>query len=294
MKALVVCKTSILELQGDYVRDKVKRGLLDKGHLSRLEKAHGEHLKAYENLFQVLSELDVEYSLQPRGEPWPDLDGYSGVITVGGDGTVLEASHHLSGSNVPLLGIRSSSMSVGHLCLVGADETREAVLGWLDGKLLFHQVSRLIAKVTDLKNDKVLSTDPILNDFLYTNLNPAETTRYTLELGGVCEAHKSSGIWVATAAGSTAAIQAAGGEVCDIADRNFQFLVRELYREPGTDWKLERGKFDPESTSFFIENRCEQALLALDGQHGSIPLGFGDRIEFLRSSELPLAKAIAS
>ena len=39
-----------------------------------------------------------------RGEIWPDLSTIKAVITVGGDGTVLEASQEIEDKKVPLIG----------------------------------------------------------------------------------------------------------------------------------------------------------------------------------------------
>ena len=55
---------------------------------------------------------------------------------------------------------------------------------------------------------------------------PAAMTSYTLDIGSVSEPQRSSGLWIATAAGSTAAIRAAGGCILPLRSRKLQYLVR--------------------------------------------------------------------
>ena len=135
----------------------------------------------------------------------------------------------------------------------------------------------------------MLFRSPILNDFLYANCTPAETTSYRISLGDQRERHKSSGIWIATAAGSTAAINAAGGVRQKIDESLFQFYVREPYTPPDKpSYDIKSGMFDPEKNYILIENFSENAVLALDGQHGHVSLGFGDTISFRRAMDLCL------
>ena len=80
-------------------------------------------------------------------------------------------------------------------------------------QLEFSVRKRLSARVVRLDIDEVVETAPILNDILFANLYPAAVTRYKIKYNGRQEVHKSSGVWISTATGSTAAISAAGGKV---------------------------------------------------------------------------------
>jgi len=51
----------------------------------------------------------------------------------------------------------------------------------------------------------------VLNDALFCHRSPAATTRYIISHEGREEHHKSSGVWVGPAAGSTAAVPARRG-----------------------------------------------------------------------------------
>ncbi len=158
------------------------------------------------------------------------------------------------------------------------------------GQFQVLEASRLIADIYGVEGEgPVRSTPPALNDFLYSNANPAATTRYRLSLGDRQEEHKSSGMWLSTALGSTAGIYAAGGVMQPKTDTNFQYVVRELYRAPGKNFYLVKGFFDPDRKTVTIENRCERAILAADGNHGMCELVWGDKIVFRRAPPIRIA-----
>ena len=288
-RVLVASKKSILDLQGEFVRLQVERGHLSQSHLDRLQRAHDDHHSASRKLLESLKVKGVEYVQVAQDRYWPNPEEYDAVFAVGGDGTVLEASHHIPSANVCLIGLRSSPMSVGHLCYGGVEKLDQILDDWLEKKLPFTRVQRLKANVRFVHNGSTVESKPVLNDFLYTNQRPAETTRYKIDIGSDTEVHKSSGIWIATSAGSTAAIGAAGGTKCEISESKFQYLVRELYQDPGKSLHVRSGFFNFSDKKLMIENRCEAGLLALDGQHEGIQLRFGDQIEFLEGPTLRLA-----
>ena len=287
MRVLVSCKTTNLDVHGENLKKKISHGILSKEHLHRLEEDHHKHHSCLQELFKILESKNISYKEVGRGLYWPDLDDFDAIISVGGDGTVLEASHHILNTDIPVLGIRSSSMSVGYLCTCDITSIEEFINSIAKGTYKTENLSRLKAHIIEAETGRSRETVPILNDFLFANTNPAATTRYHLKVGDVSELHKSSGIWFATAAGSTAAIRTAGGQEYPRESTNFQYVVREPYTPPGTDaFKLTQGLFKPKQESVEIENLCEHAILALDGQHGQASLTFGDKIILTQANDI--------
>lgn len=287
MNVLLVRKTTNYELHGLRTEMHVQSGHLDAGNLEKLKKAHDQHYRCLDTVRVALEKTGLPWFEITRDQAWPS-EKIDKVITIGGDGTLLSASHAVSAS-VDVMGVRSSASSVGYLC--GYDYMDSAkVVGDLEaGKLDMMQVQRIKAKISKTDLPQPFETAPVLNEFLFANISPAATSRYKITLGGHSEFHKSSGIWVSTAIGSSAAIHAAGGELLDKHDRLFQYRVREMYNSQGLNFRLSGGPFDPDVTSLSVENRNEHALLAIDGQHGEVGLGFGDRVEFLRAEPLNIA-----
>jgi NAD+ kinase len=200
------------------------------------------------------------------------LAGARLVLSVGGDGTLLAASHWVTGG--ALLGVNSAPRSsVGYLTL-----TRRASLAGIlariaRGTLLPQAVARLEVEVEGRR------LPPALNDVLIAHEQPAATSRYRLRLGRRAEDHRSSGLWVATAAGSTAGIRSAGGEPMPLGARRLQFRARELYRVRDRGATLESG-FVEEGQELVVESAMAAGRLFLDGARMAIRFPFGARAIF--------------
>ena len=204
------------------------------------------------------------------------------VLAVGGDGTVLYANHVLNRSNNLIIGVRSSHSSVGHLCAYDYRHIAAFATALQRNNFKTTDLQRIQALITS--SGQQSKTSAVLNDFLFANSNPAATTRYLLNFQGQWETHKSSGIWVATAAGSSAALRAAGGSAMAITTSNLQFLVRELY-QPLTS-NMRGTEFDCDKEQFQIVSLCDAAMLSLDGQYRMLDINYGDMISFQLAAPL--------
>jgi NAD+ kinase len=97
-----------------------------------------------------------------------------------------------------------------------------------------------------------------------------------IEVGDQVEEHRSSGVWISTAAGSTAGIGSAGGRRMSLRSRHIQFLARELYREPDREYKLTRGLASSDS-AVTIASKMPDGRLYIDGARAQYPFPFGAR-----------------
>ena len=293
MKILLVRKTTNLEWHGSVIRRQVAAGRMPLEDLGRLQRAHDEHYQTLDGLRARLIKAQIGFVEITRETDWPQSEQFDAVVTVGGDGTLLSASHKVLDDTLTI-GVRSSRSSVGYLCAYDG-ATLDRFVSDLQGEhCQTLRVSRILAQVRRAGESNVVQTEPVLNDFLYSNLSPAATTRYCLRINGQIEEQKSSGIWISTAVGSSAAISAAGGQVMPWTDSRTQFRVREVFSGGKVKPVVTSGFFDPEKDTFEIENRSERAFLALDGQHGEVPLSLGDIIRFCRAPKLRLAQTPAS
>lgn len=292
MVVLIVKKTTNYELHGPVIEAKVKVGHVPADALVKLKSAHTEHYATLTSLREELAKAKIAFDEVSRNDPWPTSRAHDLVVTVGGDGTLLAATHQMTAGGL-IFGLRSSFSSVGFLCCAGPADVQALVQAIVQKSFATESVQRLKAEVTRIDSGEILETKPVLNDFLYTNTNPAATTRYKLHFAGRSETHRSSGIWVATATGSTAAIMAAGGQRRPLTETSFQFRVRELYRLDLTTAQIDAGFFEPEKVTLEIDNRCPSALLAMDGQHGMLELSYGDRVTFKRAKPLNLVRGFA-
>ncbi len=276
-RVAVVKKSSAIEQLQTHPDARLQRALQEGQPVAhRVAQAHREHVASVEAVLAALATRGLEHRVAPqlsrRLAAWADL-----VVTVGGDGTFLSASHAIAasdrGDGPPMLGVNSAtSSSIGYFCA-----TDGAGFAALLDQLASRQLrSQPLWRMQVSVNGQPLR-DLALNDVLLAHKVPAETTRYQMELDGVAQDHKSSGIWVATAAGSTAAIRSAGGEVLPIDSPRLQYRVRELMTWAVRGEPLTGGCFDGDLT---VTSRMLTGALYIDGSHLKIGFGYGDRIGF--------------
>ncbi len=277
--ALIVYKKSTYQIQAVEHRESRFIKLLEEGHdtVTRVKIAHAEHYDVLDALKTELTKRGIEVTALARAELNRIVTNADLVISVGGDGTFLDASHFVH--SVPLLGVNSSrSSSFGHFCL--ANESNF-------GKVLDQIESDEIKPLPLLRLEMELngSTLPelVLNEVLVCHSNPAGTSRYFLQIGDNREEQRSGGIWIGPPAGSTGAIRAAGGIVLPIAERSFQYIVREPGPRPYEHWKLLREVIN-EDVELKITSQMRTGALYIDGQHIDYGMALGDEL-VVRSSK---------
>lgn len=209
------------------------------------------------------------------------VEGFDLIVTIGGDGTLLWASHRVP-PGVPVLAINSApDHSVGYFCGGRKGRVREALEAALSGALSPTKLTRMQVAL----DGRVLHRR-VLNDALFCHKVPAATSRYILSHRGVEEEQKSSGLWIGPAAGSTAAQRSAGGRVLPPRSRRLQFVVREPYVPPEGHYALRRGLVAPDASLRLI-SQVREGRVFIDGPHVVHPVTVGAELE-LRRSEEPL------
>ncbi len=248
--------------------------------VSRMQRSDDHHQRTVEELRHALEALGVRATYRARdtlGVP-PEVDL---VIAVGGDGTLLAVSHNVR--DTPMLGINSAPEdSVGYLCGARMGEVRAHLERVVAGQCPRIRLARMQVAI----DDEVVHRR-VLNDALFAHPHPANTSRYLLghpRLGEALEEQKSSGIWVSTAAGSTAAIRSAGGRLMPLGSRQVQFVVREPYEGPGTAYALTRGFVRP-GEALTVLSKLREGRVYLDGPRIAFPVEMGQRVRFSVSDE---------
>ena len=244
----------------------------------RLLRAHQAHLGTIEAARKALSKLGVDAHFRHRSDH-THAQNVDLVVTLGGDGTLLWASH-LVAWNTPIVAINTAPKdSVGYFCAGTRREMGEVLAAALSGKLAQTKLTRMQVTV----DDQLLSSR-VLNDALYCHECPASTSRYTLRLGRATELQKSSGVWVGPAAGSSAAQRSAGGQLLPIDSDQLQFVVREPYEGDGSNYQLKRGLVRA-GQALKLQTHIRAGRLFLDGPHTMHPVDMAARIEFRKSAD---------
>jgi NAD+ kinase len=257
------------------------KGLLKRSDptVKSLVRSHEHHEETRREVKEALHELGADAEIVD-GARSVVRGAFDLVVTVGGDGTLLAASHHV-GSEVPILGVNSApDHSVGFFCVARKGGVRPMLAGALEGTLRRTVLSRMRVDL----NGACLH-NRVLNDALFCHAIPAATSRYILEVGALpSEEQRSSGLWIGPAAGSTAAQRSAGGRILPLTSKKIQYVVREPYTPAGVPLRLPLGTVD-EGADIRIRSKMREAKIFLDGHHIVHDLEMGDVITLKRSDE---------
>lgn len=281
LRVLVVAKDSAYETYVRRAKEARVRALLKAGDASvaRLRRADAHHRAAVEAVRSTLAQEGVKAVFRPLTKVGSTA-GFDLVVSVGGDGTLLGVSHAVA-TDTPVFGVNSAPQdSVGFLCSArGATEARVKLRDAVRGKLPSTPLARMRVCIDGEEVHR-----RVLNDVLYTHRNPATTARYFLRHARVNEEQKSSGIWVCTASGSTAATRSAGGKVLPARSRRLQWVVREPYHSGEGELRLHKGLVEPGQV-LEVHNKMREGALYLDGPLLVVPLEIGQRVRFELSPE---------
>ena len=252
--------------------------LLRKGHPDVLDMqcAHTIHEEAIEAITHVLRQLEVKFELAYRAD-LKVTRRYQLVVSVGGDGTFLQAARSVQ--QTPILGVNSDpSRSEAVFCAATQHTFARLCRLALAGRLPELPLCRLQVSL----NGRRLPYRA-LNDILVVHDDPATMSRYRLRIGTREEAQKSSGLWVSTAAGSSSAVLAAGGARLPWGAKKFQYKPREIYRGRLSRCRLTGGAL-PAHIRLGVTWLMRKGSLFVDGPHVRIPLRFADQVEIRLSS----------
>jgi NAD+ kinase len=135
------------------------------------------------------------------------------VITVGGDGTLLNASRNLVDHNVPILGVNLGRL--GFLVDVSPEEIHKRMNEILDGK--FEEEHRIMLTTTIERHDGTAnSVGDALNDTVIHKWEVARMIETETYINGkFVNNMRSDGLIISTPTGSTAYALSAGGPILE-------------------------------------------------------------------------------
>ncbi|XP_058100994.1 probable NADH kinase [Magnolia sinica] len=270
------------------------------GYLDDRCRVHKETINYCQDVLQRKS-LDLEPVFRnDLSQPIRHVDL---VITVGGDGTLLQASHFMDDS-IPIVGVNSdptqveevkefsnefdATRSTGYLCAATAANFEQVLDEILEG----YKAPSELSRISICLNDHPLSTYA-LNDILVAHPCPATVSRFSFLITGHGQKSsslvnsRSSGLRVSTAAGSTAAMLSAGGFPMPVSSKDLQYMVREPILPRADEVPLMHGIIRADQTmdaTWF----SKEGVLYIDGSHVFHSLRHGDTIEI--SSKAPILK----
>jgi len=278
-RVLVIYKKSAYQLMVRERKNARARALLDRKDraVERLLASHEDHVSTIHEARELLDKLGVHATFRYRADA-DTADVFDLIVTLGGDGTLLWASHLVG--RQPMLAINTAPRdSVGYFCAGTKDNLEEVIVGALEHTLAKTELTRV-----QIAMDGEIVSKRVLNDVLFCHECPAATTRYLIKQGELEEDHKSSGLWIGPAAGSTAAQRSAGGRVLAPTSTQIQYVVREPYMPNGTRYKLTKGLIESDE-QLLITSKTHGGRLYVDGPHLRRKVALGSEIVVKRSPE---------
>jgi len=273
-KILIVYKTPVLELYKQKNKE-LEKMITEEGlDVKDLEAELAEDKEARKVVEETLKKYNhTKVDWKYRGELSKKLiKKYDLIITFGGDGTLIEASHYIN--NKPVFGINSdyrpeADSSEGFFLASNKYDFPEKYKLLQEGKLKTYKFNRLQLELNGKKLEEL-----VLNDMLVIHKHPAATSRMVLKNGELEEFQKSSGTIIATAA-SNWAIKA-GGEVLPLEGKEFQHVTRELYiGRLNPNPKMETGV----TKELEVTSKMREGMIYIDGKHIEHPFGLGAKLK---------------
>ncbi len=196
------------------------------------------------------------------------------AVVVGGDGTLLRASHLIEAT--PVLHVSSSfKVNEAFFARATAKDIGRKIRLISKGKYKLLPLMRLEAEI----NGKKLPFKA-LNEVYAGSKEPYHTARYKLIIGNKTEEQKSSGILISTPAGSYAWARSAGGRTLPLTAKKIQFVVREPYAGRLTKPKMLRGVLGANQKVTIISDIWEKhkGIVVIDSHKREFSFNKGARL----------------
>eukprot|EP00252_Welwitschia_mirabilis_P001854 TRINITY_DN11811_c0_g2_i1.p1 TRINITY_DN11811_c0_g2~~TRINITY_DN11811_c0_g2_i1.p1 ORF type:complete len:222 (+),score=34.53 TRINITY_DN11811_c0_g2_i1:29-667(+) len=200
------------------------------------------------------------------------MDGLVPILGVNSDPTDISEVHSKSDSY-------DATRSTGHFCASTVECFEQVVDEILEQKREPSKLSRILTCI-----DGIRCSTLALNDLLIAHPSPAAVSRFSFRIlqsnddSYTSLVHsRSSGLRVCTAAGSTAAMQSAGGFKMDILCRELQYMVREPILSAEKS-HLMHG-WVKGCQLLHVTWGCRQGFVYIDGSHVYLPIKCGSTIK---------------
>lgn len=137
-------------------------------------------------------------------------ENLEGVITIGGDGTLLHAAKDLRTLDVAFIGVNKGA--VGFLAEISLDEIEQSIDRLINDE--FNVESRMMLKGEVIRDNKVVYTSTVLNDVVIHRGGDMAVSNYDVYVNDhLLGAFVGDGVILSTPTGSTAYNLSAGGPV---------------------------------------------------------------------------------
>ena len=197
------------------------------------------------------------------------------LIILGGDGTMLRASHICAASTIPIVGINLGTM--GFLIELQPDEWKAYLPKLLTGE--YRVELRMMLQAEHLRGAQSLGIWQVVNEVVVCRGQYVRPVRLTTEVDGYPMAsYVADGIIAATPTGSTAYALAAGGAILPPEIRNIIIVPIAPHLSPDQSIVLSEG-----AQILIKVQSSSEAVFSIDG-HPPVIVSDGDVVRVSASS----------
>jgi len=208
---------------------------------------------------KVLNKLKIKYKFIERSKLKKDyFKNKDLILTVGGDGTFLKTAQFIK-DKTPIFGVNSDvKMKEGFFLAANRTDFENKIGRIIKNKFEIKKLARLEAFINNKKIPELA-----LNEFYIGSDKEYITSRYYIKIGNREETQKSSGVLVATPAGSCAWIKSCGGKKLKITAKKFEYLIREPYKgKVDGKYKLKKGVLKKDKKIIITSDMSKGFLVA--------------------------------
>lgn len=135
------------------------------------------------------------------------------IITIGGDGTLIQAARDLAGREIPFIGVNKGHL--GYLTQISREEDIEDMLDTLLNDR-FRLEKRMMLTGQIIRNHQVIYEDLALNEIVITRKDRMKVLRFAFYVNDeFLKEYNADGMIIATPTGSTAYNLSAGGPIVE-------------------------------------------------------------------------------
>lgn len=204
------------------------------------------------------------------------------VIALGGDGTVLSASHYLI--DKPLLAVNTSpGKSEGALTTIPINKLNQKLQEITENNFKTEKLERIEVSINDKPLD-ILS----LNEVFIANEKAYLVSKYKIKFKDIEEQQRSSGLIFSTGTGSTAWFNSASGKPFPANSKFIKTITREPYKGKLGKFSLTEATIH-EGEEFHVFPLCN-SVLAIDSIK-EFKIKEGDKVT-IKISKHPLLRII--
>ena len=180
---------------------------MDKADAERI----GQMIEAFFRRFG--GDVTVSVWKGPQQKKYEIPAGTDCIITIGGDGTLIQTARAVVGHNLPLLGINRGHL--GYLTQLTQEKDLEpAMQRLIDGDYTIED--RMMLRSNVYRNGKCIHKNVALNEVLLSRYDSLRTIHFSVDVNGTrLNSYSADGLIVATPTGSTAYSLSAGGPIAE-------------------------------------------------------------------------------